>query len=86
MLFKIKACYINFACLELLFGTRLFSIIAILSYFLKSNLKIVFFFSKSWKITQRIKKPKGTVDKSFRVLSLEVNIFNYVFHLQRGIV
>ena len=42
---------------------------------------------KSWEIPRRgALGLVGTVNKSFCVLSLEVNIFNYVFHLQRGIV
>lgn len=40
----------------------------------------------SWEIPHGTMLLVGTVNKSFCVLSLEVNIFNYVFHLQGGIV
>lgn len=41
---------------------------------------------KSCEILCGAMEPVETVNKSFCVLSLEVNIFNYVFHLQDSIV
>lgn len=57
--------------------------------FFKSNLRFVDIYQNQEKLgntTHGNAQLVGTVNKSFCVLSLEVNIFNYVFHLHRGIV
>lgn len=60
------------------------SVVAILSYLLsfKCKIKIGGHLSKPWKVGKYHKGNREIFDNSVCVLGLEVNAFNYVFHLQ----